>query len=194
MGQDTQELKREIAETRHDLGETLDEIGNRITPSRIVERQRRRVSQRWWTTKEKVMGTTHHAADSLRSSTGSWRESATELPENVRHRTEGSPFAMGTVVFGVGLLAGSLLTASRRERELAHTLAGTVGEPLREEVMAVASETAEHLREPARHAAEEIVAEARSGARDVGGAVTGQASASTTGSVGTDASGREFTT
>ena len=44
MGQNADQLKREIADTRNDLGNTLDAIGDRVSPSRVIQRRKNRVT------------------------------------------------------------------------------------------------------------------------------------------------------
>ena len=45
MGQDADELRRDIERTRVDLGGTLDAIGDRVSPSRMVERRTNRMRE-----------------------------------------------------------------------------------------------------------------------------------------------------
>ena len=42
MGQSAEELRREIEETRDNLTGTVDAIGDRVSPGRIVERKTNR--------------------------------------------------------------------------------------------------------------------------------------------------------
>jgi hypothetical protein len=46
MGQSPEELKQDIESTRADLGETLDAIGDRVSPGRVIERRKNRTRQR----------------------------------------------------------------------------------------------------------------------------------------------------
>ena len=45
MGQSPEELKDEIESTRADLGDTLEAIGDRVSPGRVIERRTARVRQ-----------------------------------------------------------------------------------------------------------------------------------------------------
>jgi hypothetical protein len=47
MGQSAEELRRDIERTREGLGETLDAIGDRVSPGRIMERKKNRVTARF---------------------------------------------------------------------------------------------------------------------------------------------------
>ena len=42
MGQTAEQLKEQIAGTRDDLSETLDAIGDRVSPGRVIERRKNR--------------------------------------------------------------------------------------------------------------------------------------------------------
>jgi hypothetical protein len=56
MGKSTQELRGDIEHTREDLGETLDAIGERVSPGRIVQRRKARVRHAFSSARESVMG------------------------------------------------------------------------------------------------------------------------------------------
>ena len=46
MGQSAEELRYEIADTRAELGQTLDAIGDRVSPGRMIERRKNRFVRR----------------------------------------------------------------------------------------------------------------------------------------------------
>ena len=56
MGQSAEELRRGIAETRDDLGTTVDAISDHVSPTRVIERRKEKFAARWHSTKESVMG------------------------------------------------------------------------------------------------------------------------------------------
>ena len=70
MGQSATELKQEIAQTRQNLGETLDAIGDRVSPGRMVERRKNRMTRGFQNVRERVMGTASSMTDSV--SSGRW--------------------------------------------------------------------------------------------------------------------------
>jgi len=43
MGQNADELRRNIETTRENLGETVEAIGDRVSPGRMIERRKNRV-------------------------------------------------------------------------------------------------------------------------------------------------------
>ena len=44
MGETTEELRQQIEQTRNGLGDTLDAIGDRVSPGRMVERSKNRMT------------------------------------------------------------------------------------------------------------------------------------------------------
>src|SRR4051794_41986204 len=56
VGQSAEELRREIEATRGDLGTTIDAIGDRVSPGRIVERRTNRMRGGIRSVRESVMG------------------------------------------------------------------------------------------------------------------------------------------
>jgi len=72
MGQSAEELRRDIERTREGLGDTLDAIGDRVSPGRIMERKKNRVTTGLRTARERVMGT---VTDTTHAVTGRVSES-----------------------------------------------------------------------------------------------------------------------
>ena len=68
---------------------------------------------------------------------------------------QGNPFVAGLIALGVGWLVGSLLPATRAERQAADTLKEKAA-PLAHEVSEMAKESAQNLQEPAKQAVEEV--------------------------------------
>ena len=63
MDETTEGLKQDIEDTRSAMGDTLEAIGDRVSPGRILERRRNRMVGWARDTKDKVMGT----ADDLKT-------------------------------------------------------------------------------------------------------------------------------
>jgi gas vesicle protein len=148
-------VRREIEDTREDLGETIEEIGDRVDPRQVVRRGKDRVRRRVEDVKEKVMG----SAD----------------PHRVEEQIEGNPLAAGLIAFGAGALIASLLPADRTSREAAQKLAEEAkpaaeqakaelkeaGREVGEHVSQSAKESAHHLQERAKQSADEVKQEAK---------------------------------
>ena len=175
MGQDTEELKREIERTRDDLGGTLDAIGDRVSPGRIVERKKNRLKNSVQSARDRVMGpmhagthgvsaTAHDAAQSMHDATGTAVDAVKHTPEMARERTEGSPMVAGALAFGVGFLVAAAFPPSRSEREMGPAVLDKI-EPVKQELAATGSALAHDLEEPARQAASDLADRVRSGCR-----------------------------
>lgn len=131
MGKTADELRVEIAEQREEIGRDVDALGDRVIPSRIVERRTEAIRTRVQGAKRSVMGDPDDAGrPSLGDRAGSAKDRAGDLahgaatevagvPDRIRSGAEGNPLAAGLIAFGVGLLAATLLPTSRREEQLA---------------------------------------------------------------------------
>ena len=166
MGQSAEELKRDIEYTRADLGQTLDAIGDRVSPGRIVERRKNRVKNGLSSVRERVMGSATDAGHTIGQSAGSTVDTIKSAPETVVQQTQGSPLVAGAVAFGVGMLMASVFPASAKEQELASDLKDKA-QPLADELKQSAQEMAEHLKEPARDAVEGVKQAATEGQQAV---------------------------
>ena len=102
MGQSPEELKDEIESTRADLGDTLEAIGDRVSPGRVIERRTARVRQGFAGFRDSVMGAAQDTVESAKDRLGSTVDGIREAPATGRHQTEGRPLVMGGLAFGVG--------------------------------------------------------------------------------------------
>ena len=173
MGQSTEELRRDIAQTRGELGETLDAIGDRVSPGRMIERRKNRATNMVRGVRDRVMGsasdTSHALADAghaIGETASGTVDSLKSSPEVVRHQTQGNPLMAGAIAFGVGLLAASVFQPSEIEKQAAGQLMDKA-EPLTQELKQMGQETMEHLKEPALAAIEEVKETASGGAQAI---------------------------
>jgi len=166
MGKSAEELRYDIAGTREHLGTTLDAIGDRVSPGRVIERKRNQVTMRTRSFKDRIMGTMHDAGHSMQDTMHGMQESVHEMPNTVRHTSQGSPLLAGGVAFGLGLLAAVAFPATDAERQAASTLMEKA-EPLKEDMKEVAHEVADHLKEPATQAVQEVKSSASEAAGHV---------------------------
>jgi len=118
-----EELRGEIAQQRSDLTRDFDRIGDKVSPSRMVERRTEAVKGRFRRVRDAVMGSaddlTHSAGGGVRSAGGAVGDVVSDAPHRIEQGTTGNPLAAGMVAFGLGVLAGTVLPSSRRERDLA---------------------------------------------------------------------------
>ncbi|MFA9430819.1 DUF3618 domain-containing protein [Egicoccus sp. AB-alg2] len=190
--QDPEQLRSEIARTRADMDRTLAELEDRVSPSRIKERQTEKVRGRFQRAKDAVMGATPDAeqvqgtaSDVAGRASGTLQdagEAIQQAPQRVEQVTRGNPLAAGLVAFGVGALVGSLLPPSRAEQELASELRDNFEDPVRQQVQEAGQEMKTQLQEHAQHAmedtkqsAQQAVEETRSQAQDAAQQVQGHA-------------------
>ena len=85
MGQDIEELKRDIEYTRADMGGTLEAIGDRVSPARIVERKKNRIVSSAQSVRDRVMGTAGEARDHIAETGQSLSDSASEAKDALVH-------------------------------------------------------------------------------------------------------------
>lgn len=151
MGTSTEQLRYDIEQTRGNLGDTLDAIGDRVSPGRMMERRRQRMRDRMTMMRCRMMGT----ADQASSYLGGATETVRHAPEMVREQTEGSPLAVGAVVATAGFLVGSLMKPTNAETQASTALMERAA-PLREELKTTGQELADTLKTDAGEAVEEL--------------------------------------
>ncbi|MFE4465124.1 DUF3618 domain-containing protein [Oerskovia sp. NPDC056781] len=188
MSTDPEQLRNEIEQTRTDLSNDVDALGDKVNPTHIARRQTDRVRHSFTSVKDKVMGTSDtavrattgaasSAADSARGAVGSASDGVSSAASSVRDRAEGNPLAVGLVAFGVGLVVASLLPSSQTEQRAASRVQDAAA-PLVDDVKEAASSLAENMKEPAqdsahavqdaaKDAAEGLVEEGKAAASDV---------------------------
>ena len=165
----TEELRRDIASQRQDIGRDLEAIGDRLSPGRMVDRSRERTRRRVTTWRDRLMGkvedTRHRVGDAMPSP---GQGSDTSPSEMVEERVEGSPLVAGRVAFGVGFIAGSIIPPSRRERDLARSVETQV-QQLAQGAAETAREAGEHLAPKVQEEAQAVKEEASQAASQVAG-------------------------
>jgi hypothetical protein len=165
MGKSAEELRQEIAETRGDLGVTVDAITDHVSPSRVMAHQKDRLASRWTSVRESVMG---HAPDlsEAQSSASGAVDTVTRLPESAVNRTSGQPVMAGVIAFSLGFLTAAVFPGSRTEGQIAQRLQ-EASQPVTEELKQAGQEAVTALKEPARDAVEQLKDSATGGAAQV---------------------------
>jgi ElaB/YqjD/DUF883 family membrane-anchored ribosome-binding protein len=168
--QQPEDLRRDIAQTRAEMDQTLAQIEDRVSPSRIKDRQVDRFRGRWDRTRTAVMGSdgpdakerasrvgdrAGEMSDRASDSAQQAAEQARQAPDRVEEMTRGNPLAAGIVAFGLGALAGSLAPSSAPERQLASGLRDQFEEPVKGELQTAGEGMKEDLQEHAQQAVEE---------------------------------------
>ena len=156
---DPDEIRAQIAATRAGLSQDVNQLGDKVNPANVVQRQKEKVVD---TVKSSVFGVKDHimgSADDVKSSAGSAVSSAqdavTAAPGKVARQAKGNPMAAGLIAFGVGLLVAGLIPASKKEAEAAAALKEQA-QPLIGQLTSTVKEAAGHLQEPAQQALESV--------------------------------------
>ena len=134
---------------------TLDAIGDRVSPGRMIERRKNRMSSGVRSLKDRVMGTMENAQGQLSDIASSGTQTMTETPRMVRDEARGAPLVAGAIAFGVGFLVAAAAPASQREEDASVMLAEKI-QPLKEDLSSAAHEVVEHMKEPAQQAMDEV--------------------------------------
>ena len=166
MGQSPEELKDNIEMTRGALGETLDAIGDRVSPGRVIERRKNRVRAGVMGVRDRVMGTAQGTVDTAKERVTSTVETVRDAPEAGLQQAQGHPMVAGALAFGIGFLVAAVLPKTEAEEQVAPRLAAKV-EPLKEELTQAGQQVVEQLKEPAQQAAGELKATAAAGAQQL---------------------------
>jgi len=166
MGETTEELKRDIEDTRSSMSGTLEAIGDRVSPGRMLERRRNRVVLWVHGARDKVMGKTEHLTDRAGDAAHRVGETPSSAMDSVRSGTSGAPLVAGGIAFGIGVLIGSLVPPSRTERELGQQAMQAV-EPVKAELQEAGRGMVENLREPVSEAVEDVKQTAQDSAQQL---------------------------
>jgi gas vesicle protein len=196
VGEESDQLRQEIEQTRRELGTDVDALTEKVSPKRVVGRRVDKTKDALGGVKEKIMGTASDATsstgggvsgaassvqDGVQNAASTVSDTATSAAQRARRQAKGNPLAAGVVVFGLGWLASSLLPASKQERELAHTVkdqAQPAVQAVGQQAGQALSEVKDNLQEPAQQAlqsvkdtgsdaASTVTDEARSAGQDV---------------------------
>jgi ElaB/YqjD/DUF883 family membrane-anchored ribosome-binding protein len=163
---DPDAIRADIDRTRGRLSDDVDLLAESVRPSSVARRTGQRVSSRASRLKDTVMGNADSATTSGSERAHDAVDTVKATPDMAMRQTRGNPLGAGAVALAAGWLVGSLLPATRKERELASS-AKDQAQPLVDEATSAAKETAEHLRGPAQEAAESVKESAREGAQSV---------------------------
>ena len=156
---DPDEIRAQIEATRAGLSREVNELGEKVNPANIVQRQKEKVVD---TVKGSVLGVKDHimgSADDAKSSAGSavstMQDAVSGAPGQVTQQAKGNPMAAGLIAFGAGMLLSALIPASKKEAQAAATLKEQA-QPLLGQLTSTVKEAAGHLQEPAQQALESV--------------------------------------
>ncbi|MDO9353765.1 MAG: DUF3618 domain-containing protein [Solirubrobacteraceae bacterium] len=193
MGQDPEDIRQQIAETRNEMSGTIDALGYKAdVPARAKENVQGKVdsiTEKATAVKEKIVGQTQSAAESVRSSAGAApstsdvKARATDVKDGAAARAseakdtlaaggqraasvaESNPLGLAIGAVALGFLGGLLIPATRVENEKI----GPAADNLKEQVRDAGAEAVQHAQAVASDAvdaATEAVDRATSGAKE----------------------------
>jgi len=165
MGQEPEELRHDIERRRDDLAETLDAIGDRVSPGRILERRRNRVVETVTGFRHRVMGTVESGTSHVTDAAGTMRDHVS--PDAIKSQTAGAPLALGAVAFGIGFLVAAVMPATEPETQAAQRLQDRL-EPAKD----MLTETGQHLAADVKQDASEAAEDLKATATDAASTVT----------------------
>lgn len=168
MNNNPEQIKADIASTRADLSRNVDALAETVRPGNVAARQKDKLTSAVFGAKDQASSAVFGAKDAVADNAGRVQSASgealrstggviTSAPQAARQGAQGNPLAAGLIALGVGWLAGSLLPATRSERQAADTLKDKAA-PLVQEVSDMAKESAQNLQEPAKEAAAEVKA------------------------------------
>ena len=117
-------LRAEIEQTRANLSQNVNALGEAVTPGNIARRQKDKAKGAAVGLKDKIMGTAESATSSVgdrasgvgsnvggsvSGAAGSVTDTVSGAPQAARTHTQGNPLAAGVIALGAGWLLGSLL-------------------------------------------------------------------------------------
>lgn len=175
--QNPDQIRADIEATRARLNADVDAVAEKVTPEKVVDRQKSKARHKIQDVRESIMGSAEDPRDTgrdLRDEASHRMDQAGEAissaPATARAKTRGNPMAAGLIALGAGWLIGSLLPSSQKEQELVAEAADRVQPHLQsamDSTKEAAQEIADDLKKPAKEAAESVKQTAQSGAQEV---------------------------
>jgi len=195
----------DIEATRASLSRDIDELTDKVNPTRVVERRKEAAKGRLGSIRDKVMGAApdlgavkshvpgvgsssgssgpgvaQRASGVASGVGGSVSDTASGAVDTLGAKAQGNPLAAGLVAFGAGMLISALLPATEKETQVAQRAVDAAkehGQPVLDEAKSVGQEIGQDLKESATQSAQQVAATAQDSAQTV--KQEGQSSAQT---------------
>ena len=168
-----EQIRADIETTRDELGRDVDALADKVSPPKILERQKTRLRQGFEDVKERVMGAADdvgHSASSAGHAAGdalaSAGEAVKDIPHKAKETTQGAPIVVGLLAAGLGFLVSSLIPPTDAEKRWSASLREQA-QPLVDKAKDAAQDVAEGLKEPAKEAVEQVKEAATTSAETV---------------------------
>ncbi|GGC81994.1 hypothetical protein GCM10011512_05930 [Tersicoccus solisilvae] len=188
MSSNPDEIRADIERTRAELGQDVDALAEKVSPTKAVSRQTDKVRDRLTDVRESIMGSpdhgtghsgggvqdvkdragdlAHEAGDRASELANGAADAVRSTPAQVRRGTRGNPLAAGLIALGAGWLVGSLIPASRAEQDAAASVKEQAG-PVLDQAKSVAQEMGENLKPQVQEAAQSVKDTATEGVQNV---------------------------
>jgi hypothetical protein len=184
MGQEPSEIRQQIAQTREEMGDTIDALGYKAdVPARAKDKVTGTVDR----ARESVAGTMDSLKGAVTGGAGSIKEATPDRGEvaNTAHKAVGvaqsNPMGLAIGAVAAGFLVGMLLPSTRVEDERIGSIADDVkghatdvAQDAVEHGKQVAKEVVQSATETAGESAAQHAEELRDTAQEHVGAVTGE--------------------
>jgi ElaB/YqjD/DUF883 family membrane-anchored ribosome-binding protein len=167
MGQDPDQIRQEIAETREAMGQTVDAIGYKAD---VPARAKDKLSDTTTRVKDTVTGTVSQAGDKL-PSRGRVRHTARHTAERASGLAHRNPLGIAAGAVAFGFLVGLAVPSTRVEDERL----GTVADQVKDQVKQTGHEAVERGRDVVQQAAGSAVETAKQQGQQHGQAITERA-------------------
>ncbi len=145
-------IRADIERKRRELSQDTDALVDKVTPSKIAQRQTDKIKGAFGSVRERVMGAADDAGSSLHGASSTVTDGVSSAAHKVGAKAEGNPLAVGLMAFAGGLLVASLIPATAKEKEIAADVKEQA-QPLVDEAKSVAQQVGSDLKEPVRDAA-----------------------------------------
>ena len=157
MGQTTEELNTQIADTRESLASDLDALQDRVSPRAVVDRKKAAMGDRWRNVRSKVMGSPSSSISGSTSTVDRMKGGAGDLAGSTQDTVAGNPIVAGLVAFGAGFVVAGLLPATEKEGELTHRAVDAAKDAgVVDSAKSIGQDMAGGLKETATHAVQEV--------------------------------------
>ncbi len=184
----------DIEATRASLSRDIDELTDKVSPARVMDRRKEAAKGRIGSIRDKVMGaapdldTVRDRVPGAGSGPGSGPgvgERVSGVASNVSEsvssgasgavdtlgaKAQGNPLAAGLVAFGAGMLLSALLPASDKETRVASKAVEAAkehGQPVLDEAKSVGQQMGQELKESAAESAQQVKETAQASAETV---------------------------
>ncbi len=164
------QIRADIETTRDELGRDVDALADKVSPPKIMERQRTRARQMLGDVKERVMGVAEDFGDSASSAghsvgeaVGAAGDAVRDLPHQAKQKAQGAPLIVGLITAGLGFLVASLIPTTDAETRLSTSLRDQA-QPLVDKAVDRAKDAAHQVAEGLKGPAEDAVTQVKDSA------------------------------